>query len=186
MYNDTPENRRKHRVGQRYGVQKVDEDAEIKNYFSQKVIQNVNSFQKASDDFAKKFGIRVTPVNLKSVESVKRKILLEETSVSELKDLIRNTFIVEASKLDEILFELKCEFKVVRHKVQTPEKFSGYSGHILNIEFSNGLVGEIQVNTPQMIFGKEKPEISETLLGEELFEKCRKSGAAPGLRRGAG
>ena len=30
-----------------------------------------------------------------------------------------------------------------------------------------------------MIFGKEKPEISKTLLGEELFEKCRKSGVAP-------
>lgn len=82
--------------------------------------------------------------------------------------------------MDEILFELKGEFKVVRHKVQTPEKFNGYSGHILNIEFSNGLVGEIQVNTPQMIFGKEKPEISKTLLGEELFEKCMKSGVAPG------
>ena len=25
VYKDTPENRRKHRVGQRYGVQKVDE-----------------------------------------------------------------------------------------------------------------------------------------------------------------
>ena len=31
-----------------------------------------------------------------------------------------------------------------------------------------------------MIFGKEKPEISKTLLGEELFEKCKKSGVAPG------
>lgn len=155
VYKDTPENRRLHRVGQRYGVQKVDEVVEIKNYFSQKVIPNVNSFQKASYGFANKFGIRVTSVSLKSVESVKRKILLEGTSVSKLKDLIRNTFIVEASKLDEILFELKGEFKVVRHKVQTPENFAGYSGHILNIEFGNGLVGEIQVNTPQMIFGKE-------------------------------
>lgn len=180
VYKDTPENRRLHRVGQRYGVQKVDEVVEIKNYFSQKVIPNVNSFQKASYGFANKFGIRVTSVSLKSVESVKRKILLEGTSVSKLKDLIRNTFIVEASKLDEILFELKGEFKVVRHKVQTPENFAGYSGHILNIEFGDGLVGEIQVNTPQMIFGKEKPEISKTLLGEELFEKCRKSGVAPG------
>lgn len=84
VYKDTPENRRKHRVGQRYGVQKVDEAVEIKNYFNQKVIPNVNSFQKASYDFANKFGIRVTPVNLKSVESVKRKILLDGTSVSKL------------------------------------------------------------------------------------------------------
>lgn len=67
VYKDTPENRRKHRVGQRYGVQKVDEVVEIKNYFSQKVIPNVNSFQKASYGFANKFGIRVTSVNLKSV-----------------------------------------------------------------------------------------------------------------------
>lgn len=50
VYKDTPENRRKHRVGQRYGVQKVDEAVEIKNYFNQKVIPNVNSFQKASYD----------------------------------------------------------------------------------------------------------------------------------------
>lgn len=180
VYKDTPENRRKHRVGQRYGVQKVDEVTEIKNYFKSKVIPNITNFQKNSYDFANRFGIRVTPVNLKSVDSVQRKVELEGTSVSKLKDLIRNTFIVEASKLDEILFELKGEFKVVRHKVQTPENFAGYSGHILNIEFSNGLIGEIQVNTPQMIFGKEKPEISKTLLGEELFEKCRRSGVAPG------
>ena len=46
VYKDTPENRRLHRVGQRYGVQKVDEVVEIKNYFSQKVIPNVNSFRR--------------------------------------------------------------------------------------------------------------------------------------------
>lgn len=186
-YKDNPENRRKHRVGQLYGQRKPEENeedekamVEIENFYLKKIGPNVIPFDKKSEAFAKKFGIRVTPVNIKSIKSTFRKMKLEGARVFDLKDILRNTFIVDSSNINEILFEIKGEFNVVRHKIQEPEKFAGYSGHILNIKFDNGVIGEIQVNTPQMIFGKEKPEISKTLLGEKLFNKCMESGITPG------
>jgi len=45
-------------------------------------------------------------------------------------------------------------------KTQSHELYPlGYSGNIVNIKTSNGLTAEIQVNTPKMIYAKEKPKM---------------------------
>ena len=50
----------------------------------------------------------------------------------------------------------------------------GYSGNIVNIKTSNGLTAEIQVNTPKMIYAKEKPENAKRILGETKYNQIAK------------
>ena len=49
----------------------------------------------------------------------------------------------------------------------------GYSGNIVNIMTSNGLIGEIQVNTAKMIYAKETPLNAKNILGDELWNKIK-------------
>lgn len=84
-------------------------------------------------------------------------------------DIVRNTFITTDEKIDEVLKQVYKKFDVIRDKIQTPDKYSGYSGRLLNIRFSNGTVGEIQINTPLMIYAKEKESLARKLLGDEIY-----------------
>lgn len=61
----------------------------------------------------------------------------------------------------------------VRLKRQRPESFMGYSGNIVNIQASNGLIAEIQVNTERMIYAKEKPDDAKKILGEKRWNEIR-------------
>jgi hypothetical protein len=60
-----------------------------------------------------------------------------------------------------------------RLKIQTPDKFLGYSGNIVNLEFPNKMVYEIQVNTPEMIYAKETESISKQILGETIWNEIK-------------
>ena len=46
-------------------------------------------------------------------------------------------------------------FKGIAVKKQRPQNHLGYSGNIVNLQASNGLVAEVQVNTAKMIYAKE-------------------------------
>ena len=45
----------------------------------------------------------------------------------------------------------------------------GYSGVNGTMKTSSGLTGEIQVNSPEMIFAKESPANARAILGEETY-----------------
>nr|DAT47410.1 MAG TPA: ADP-ribosyltransferase exoenzyme [Caudoviricetes sp.] len=135
---------------------------------------------------AAKFGGRVTPINLKTMASIIRKLGTAEVNhdAREIKDAVRTTIIVDADKVDGVRSYFK-QIKssggnVQRIKVQAGSVFLGYTGTIVNINGANGLTAEIQVNTPKMIYAKEPPEDAKRIIGEALWRKIQRETGLPG------
>jgi hypothetical protein len=78
------------------------------------------------------------------------------------------------------MIEIKKNFNIERIKSQKTE--FGYEGTIINIKNQNGSISEIQVNTPQMIYAKNKS--AKAILGNELYNKIKS--ASGGLENGLG
>lgn len=133
-----------------------------------------NEVQSLAESIAKKNKGFVTPINYKSISSITRKVTTEGITPYDIKDAVRTTIIVPKSQIDQVLNELSESDSFVRLKRQKPESFMGYSGNIVNIKTSNGLVAEIQVNTERMIYAKEKPEDAKRILGEKRWEEIQK------------
>lgn len=142
-----------------------------------------NEVQSLAESIAKKNKGFVTPVNYKSISSITRKVTTEGITPYDIKDAVRTTIIVPKSQIDQVLNELSESDSFVRLKRQKPELFMGYSGNIVNIKTSNGLVAEIQVNTELMIYAKEKPEDAKRILGEKRWKEIRKQ---TGMKGGLG
>ena len=136
-----------------------------------------------AEGIAERFGGVVTPVNYKSFDSISRKCKTEGCLPSALKDTVRNTIIVDEDKIEDVLSALEESGVVLRIKRQTPDKFMGYSGNIVNITTSNGMTAEIQVNTAKMIYAKETPAVAKSILGEDVWNRIAKE---TGLEGGLG
>lgn len=124
--------------------------------------------------------VHVTPTNLKSYSRIIEKAHKDyEDNIYDVKDIVRTTIVAEQSKIDSILKKVNEEFNIHRYKEQSFDE-TGYSGNIFTIKTSNGTFAEIQVNTPQMIYGKEKD--AKLILGAEIFNTIKsKSGLEHGL-----
>ena len=130
--------------------------------------------QAVAERIARKNKGYVTIINFKSEESILRKVNTEGITPYDIKDAVRTTIIVPKSKIEDTLQELSVETGFMRLKRQRPESFMGYSGNIINIRTSNGLIAEIQVNTERMIYAKEMPNDAKKILGEERWNEIRK------------
>ncbi len=140
------------------------EDKEVKDLVS-KAREAAPEVDKLGKDLAEKYGAVVTPINMKSADSIVRKTNTEEGgNLGNIKDSVRNTIITDDPvAMQNIIKDLSNDPRVAggngRIKTQSHESNPlGYSGNIVNIKTSNGLTAEIQVNTPKMIYAKEKPE----------------------------
>ena len=133
-----------------------------------------NEVQSLAESIAKKNKGFVTPINYKSISSITRKVTTEGITPYDIKDAVRTTIIVPRSQIDQVLNELSESDSFVRLKRQKTESFMGYSGNIVNIQTSNGLIAEIQVNTERMIYAKEKPEDAKRILGEKRWKEIQK------------
>ena len=134
-----------------------------------------------------------TSINYKSEASIKRKVLLERKEKvdaympDKLKDLVRTTIIADRRNIDIVIEQLRMSepvkaFKGIAVKKQRPQNHLGYSGNIVNLQTSNGLVAEIQVNTAKMIYAKELPKNAKAILGEKLWNKIhQETGIEGGL-----
>lgn len=71
--------------------------------------------------------------------------------------------------IDFIISDLVKHKSFVRLKEQKTSL--GYVGNIVNLITNNGLIAEIQVITPYMIYAKEPPKIAKQLLGESMWNK---------------
>ena len=100
--------------------------------------------------------------------------------VSDIKDSVRNTIVVEKENIDKVVKELQSLDIFSRYKRQSPEKFCGYSGNIINLKMSNGIKAEIQVNTPKMIYAKETETNARRILGDKIWEQIAKETGMPG------
>jgi hypothetical protein len=139
--------------------------------------------QELAEGIAERFGGVVTPINYKSFDSISRKCKTEGCTPFDLKDAVRNTIIVDEDKIEDVLSALEESGMVLRIKRQTPDKFMGYSGNIVNITTSNGMTAEIQVNTAKMIYAKETPAVAKSILGEDVWNRIAKE---TGLEGGLG
>ena len=125
-------------------------------------------------------GTVVTPINYKTFYSVARKANLENISPFDLKDAVRNTIVTNAATIPEVLKRLQALPGFSRLKRQTPDKFFGYSGNIVNVRLGNGMTGEIQVNTYAMIYAKNDPRSAKRILGEDLWNEIYEKTGLPG------
>lgn len=69
--------------------------------------------------------------------------------------------------LDRVLEEIKKQFDVVKIKEQNT--LLGYTVTLVNVKYPNGVSGEIQVITSQMIYAKERN--AKAILRDELYQK---------------
>lgn len=124
-----------------------------------------------------------TPVNYKSEESIISKAFLrgdnkkgynDYKDIYKIKDAVRTTIVATREYINNVVAELERNPNHVKTKRHFPEENQGYSGYLINIRSSNGLIAEIQVNTPEMIYAKEKPEIAKRIIGEDVWDNIRK------------
>src|ERR1017187_219257 len=137
-------------------------------------------------DVAKQHGGKVAEAPLKSRARAMQKIDNEyRGDVSRIKDLARNTIIVPAGKETaalESLMKANPNIKPANVKLTDPASDPlGYSGVIVTVPTKSGLPAEIQINTPEMIFAKEKPEVARNILGQETYQRIA---SQPGLPPG--
>lgn len=128
---------------------------------------------------------QATPVSLKSAESITRKAVDElNGEVFQVQDAVRSTiFTSDKRRLNSIMTELRNLPNTIKSYTQVAaENDLGYSGFIAKIKMNNGLIAEIQANTPEMIFAKEKEVNAIKILGKDLFDSIKtKTGLEGGL-----
>lgn len=136
--------------------------------------------QTMGEKIAKKYGAEITPLNLKSYDSMVRKANKElGGDISLVKDSARNTIVVGKDKLKQVAQEVGQQ-GTKGLKTQDLTNISGYRGYISNPKLSNGIIGEIQVNTPEMIYAKETPENAKFVIGEQKWNEINKKTGLPG------
>ena len=138
-----------------------------------------DEIQAIAESVARRYGAFCTPINYKTAESIRRKVLLERKDPmkpgflpSELKDTVRTTIVSRSNNLANIIAALKGEQFFIRYKPQNTEL--GYIGHIVNVRMDGNMIVEIQVNTAKMIYAKEKPEIAKKIIGVDLWTSIYK------------
>lgn len=135
---------------------------------------------KMANDIADKHGAKVTPINYKSRDSTLRKANADyKGDVNEVKDSVRNTIITDRKNIAKVAEEVKNNPLTTRFKEQVDPKL-GYSGYLANVKTSNGTLGEVQINTPKMIYAKELPADAQRILGKDQWEAINKETGLPG------
>ena len=137
-----------------------------------------NTVQSIAQSVANKYGAFCTPINYKTAESIKRKVLKAGFFPSDLMDIVRTTIIVDKNGIDDVINALEQRKEYFRTKKQKTNL--GYSGVIVNMEFDNGMYAEIQINTPKIIYAKESPKIAKLLLGKDIWNSIREEIGLPG------
>ncbi|MCM1361742.1 MAG: hypothetical protein NC235_07550 [Clostridiales bacterium] len=128
-----------------------------------------------SQEIADRHGGVCTPINYKTPSSIERKCMTDKINPSELRDIVRTTIIVDRDSIEDVIFELQESGIAYKVKRQSSEDYYGYSGTIVNVRHErNYMIGEIQINTPKMIYVKETEKNAKSILGTDLWEDIHK------------
>jgi hypothetical protein len=128
-------------------------------------------------------GSRVAKAPLKGKVRAKQKAVdWFDSDVTKLDDIARNTIVANPVVHDKIVGELTAKGAAVRH-FKAEENPMGYSGVNLKLPTSAGMVAEVQLNSPAMIYAKEPEKTARGILGDALYDKLR---AASGVEGGKG
>ncbi|MNZ26550.1 hypothetical protein D3C78_437450 [compost metagenome] len=133
-----------------------------------------------ADEISAQYGGTVAKAPIKSRERALEKIMNDYGGdATRIKDLARNTIIVEANKVSDVAAELAkrgANVKVIDGNLDA----LGYSGVNSSMMTRAGIPGEIQVNSPQMIFAKEPEALARNLLGNETYDAVASQAGVPG------
>lgn len=138
------------------------------------------------EHYAEEYDGTVTPVNFKSRESIKRKLDADlNGDISELKDAVRNTVVVDYSQLSDVAAELRNDplFQAAnggRVKVQEGKAYVGYKGILTNYKTESGLTVEMQVNSPGMIYAKVPEKEALYIMSKTKYDEIAKATGLPG------
>lgn len=131
---------------------------------------------------ADQVGGRVAKAPLKSEQRIIEKAVSDYGGdVARLKDVARNTIVIPRAKIDETIARLNKHAKPM--KVIDPSTDAmGYSGANASVPTSSGMIAEIQVNTPEMIFAKEAEKDARAILGDAVYDQIATRSPVPGGR----
>ncbi len=137
------------------------------------------TFEKNIQKISKSLSVNATPINLKSENRILQKAKSDYNGdIFDVSDIIRTTYTQTEDKLNITLLEIKQSFNVFSYKPQKTNM--GYTGHLFKVWAKDGVKAEIQVNTPQMIYAKEKD--AKSIIGSKLYNEIQqKSGLECGL-----
>lgn len=113
--------------------------------------------QSIAESIAQKYEAKCTPINFKSEDSIRRKVISERKEIpmfspKDLKDTVRTTIVANNKDIEFVINDLIEQKSFVRLKRQNTTL--GYVGNIVNLITSNGLIAEVQVITPYMVYAK--------------------------------
>jgi len=122
-----------------------------------------------ADEIAAKYGGKVAKAPIKSQNRAIEKINNDYGGdATRIKDLARNTIVVQPDKVDDVVGELAKRGANVK-VIDGAKDPLGYSGVNSTVKTQTGLTAEIQVNTPAMIYAKEPESIARVMLGDDTY-----------------
>ena len=138
-----------------------------------------------AQSYADQYGGTKMDINYKKADSIARKANTEEDGdITKIKDAVRTTVIVPDGKpIEDVYSDLSNDPNFERVKLQTPDNFYGYSGIVANVKTKNGLLAEIQFNTPSMIYAKQGEEDAVRAIGKPKYDEIK---STTGLEGGLG
>lgn len=93
---------------------------------------------------------------------------------NQLTDVIRSTVVArDAHQLKEVVAHMKTHPNMHSYKEHKKKDNYGYSGHLFKMNYPGGVVGEIQANTPHVIYAKEKEHDARGILGHSKYEETK-------------
>jgi hypothetical protein len=98
---------------------------------------------------------------------------------TQIKDLARNTIVVRSDKIDSVANELAARGAKVK-RIEPASNAMGYSGVNATLPTKSGLTGEIQVNSPEMIYAKEPEPIARSIIGNADYDAIAAKTGVPG------
>lgn len=139
----------------------------------QKAKEGKAEVEKIGNTLADKFGGQITEIDFKTAESIARKANdFYGGNVKKVKDSIRNTVILEKQKIGQALEYAQKMPGYQYTNIRNPATDAlGYRGIAVIYRLSNGLSGEVQINTPEIIYAKETESRARKMLGNEKYDE---------------
>ncbi len=156
---------------------------EVQAYI-QKAKEAGNEIENIGANIASQFGGQVSEIDYKSANSIARKANdYYNGKVDKVKDAVRNTVIVDKQNIQQALDKAKSIPGYIRTNERNPDTDNlGYKGHAIIFKTKNGMYGEVQINTPEMIYAKETESRGRKMLGDKKYEEiAKRTGVKGGL-----
>jgi hypothetical protein len=121
-------------------------------------------------------GGQVSAIDFKSASSIVRKANdYYKGNVNKVKDAVRNTVIVDKQNIQLALEKAKQIPGYIRTNERNPDTDNlGYKGHAIIFKTKNGMYGEVQINTPEIIYAKETESRGRKMLGDKKYDEIAK------------